>query len=121
MKKKFYPFLLLGVLFAFVSCKSKKNMIASSSASTLTIDTVTPLKKDTHVPSKHSEVNDLGEEIEKERKAKIFSDETVPGIKISYSALDLGTDYSGIERVMYYDFINDDIPEAFDGFRIAFI
>lgn len=123
MKKNFYPFLFLVVLFAFVSCKSKKNMVASSSVSTLTIDTVTSLKKDTYVPPKHSEINDLREELEKDRKAKakIFSDETVPGIKISYSALSLGTDYSGIERVMYYDFTNDDIPDAFDGFRIAFI
>lgn len=123
MKKNFYPFLFLVVLFAFVSCKSKKNMVASSFVSTLTIDTVTSLKKDTYVPPKHSEINDLREELEKDRKtkAKIFSDETVHGIKISYSALSLGTDYSGIERVMYYDFTNDDIPDAFDGFRIAFI
>ena len=123
MKKKFYPFLLLVVLFAFVSCKSKKNMVASSSVSTLTKDTVTSLKKDTYVSPKHLEISDPGGEFEKDRKAKaeIFSDERVPGIKISYSALGLGTDYSGIERVMYYDFTNDDIPEAFDGFRIAFI
>ena len=121
MKKKFYPFILLVVVFAFVSCKSKKNMIASSSGSILTIDTVTSLKKDTDAPTKQSDINDLGEEFKKDRKAKILSDETVPGIKISYSALSLGADYSGIERVMYYDFTNNDIPEAFDGFRIAFI
>ena len=121
MKKKFYHFILLVVLFAFVSFKSKKNMIASSSGSILTIDTVTSLKKDTDAPTKQSDINDLGEEFKKDRKAKILSDETVPGIKISYSALSLGADYSGIERVMYYDFTNNDIPEAFDGFRIAFI
>ena len=101
MKKKFYPFILLVVVFAFVSCKSKKNMIASSSGSILTIDTVTSLKKDTDAPTKQSDINDLGEEFKKDRKAKILSDETVPGIKISYSALSLGADYSGIERVMY--------------------
>lgn len=123
MKKKFYPFLLLLVLFALASCKSKKNVIASSTVATLTTDTVESLKKDTYTPPKHSEVNDLSEQIEQSRKTKveILSDETVPEVKISSSSLKLGTDYSGIERVMYYDFTHNDIPEAFDGFRIAFI
>lgn len=123
MKKKFYPFLLLLGLFAFVSCKSKKNMVASHSVPVLTIDSVTSLKKEACVPPGRPETNGLGEGLEKDRRAKtkIFSDETVPGVEISYYASSLGADYSGIERVVRYDFTNNDIPEAFDGFRIAFI
>ncbi|MDD3038400.1 metallophosphoesterase [Bacteroides sp.] len=122
MKKKFYPFLLL-VLFALTACKSKKNVLASSAVATLATDTIQSLQKDTYIPPKHSEINDLTEQMEQNGKVKveIFSDEAAPGVKIYSSSLNLGTDYSGIERVMYYDFTHNDIPEAFDGFRIAFI
>ncbi|MEG1564073.1 MAG: metallophosphoesterase [Bacteroides sp.] len=35
--------------------------------------------------------------------------------------LRLGAAYPGIDRVMNYDFTHADVPEAFEGFRIAFV
>lgn len=119
MMKKYYPFLLL-LLVAFTSCKSKKNMVASPSVSVLATDTVYLLKKETYTPPEQSELKNQNEQ-NRQAKAEVLFDEAIPGVKISYSASNLGTGYSGIERVMNYDFTHNDIPKAFDGFRIAFI
>ncbi len=43
------------------------------------------------------------------------------GTKITSSTVNVPATYSGIDRVVEYDFTHRDVPEAFEGFRIAFI
>ncbi len=40
---------------------------------------------------------------------------------ITESSLNLPSSYAGIDRIKRYDFSHPDVPEAFEGFRIAFI
>lgn len=46
---------------------------------------------------------------------------TAPGTLITHSAVSTSSAYKGVDRVVKYDFTHRDVPEAFDGFRIAFI
>ena len=46
---------------------------------------------------------------------------TAPGTLITYSEVSVSSTYKGVDRVVKYDFTHRDVPEAFDGFRIAFI
>lgn len=41
--------------------------------------------------------------------------------KISYSKSKVPSSLSGVSRIAHYEFTHADVPEAFDGFRIAFI
>lgn len=43
------------------------------------------------------------------------------GTNITSSAVSVSSVYPGIDRVKRYEFTHRDVPEAFDGFRIAFI
>lgn len=46
---------------------------------------------------------------------------TAPGTLITHSEVSVSSAYKGVDRVVKYDFTHRDVPEAFDGFRIAFI
>lgn len=46
---------------------------------------------------------------------------TAPGTLIMHSEVSVSSAYKGVDRVVKYDFTHRDVPEAFDGFRIAFI
>ncbi|MCC2735995.1 metallophosphoesterase, partial [Fusicatenibacter saccharivorans] len=43
------------------------------------------------------------------------------GTRITSSAVSVSSVYPGIDRVKKYEFTHRDVPDAFDGFRIAFI
>ena len=43
------------------------------------------------------------------------------GTQITSSSVDVSSVYTGVDRVVKYDFTHRDVPEAFEGFRIAFI
>ena len=49
------------------------------------------------------------------------SDLVLRGTKITSSSVDVSSVYTGVDRVVKYDFTHRDVPEAFEGFRIAFI
>lgn len=134
MKKTIYPFILLTLLL-LVSCKSKKNLVATLPRPVLNIDSVSTDITDTtgtiaemFTPD-HSQLKDLDVSKNKKRKPKKqetladdkHSDWVLRGTKITSSAVKLSSAYAGIDRVVNYDFTHRDVPEAFEGFRIAFI
>lgn len=49
------------------------------------------------------------------------SDRMLRGTQITSSSVDVSSVYTGVDRVVKYDFTHRDVPEAFEGFRIAFI
>lgn len=49
------------------------------------------------------------------------SDRMLRGPQITSSSVDVSSVYTGVDRVVKYDFTHRDVPEAFEGFRIAFI
>lgn len=134
MKKTIYPFILLALL-VLVSCKSKKNVVATLPRPVLNVDSVSADIADTagviadlFTPD-HSQLKDLN--VSKSEKSKPKTQEAVTdekhtewvlrGTKITSSAVDVPSGYTGIDRVVKYDFTHRDVPEAFEGFRIAFI
>lgn len=134
MKKTIYPFILLTLLL-LVSCKSKKNLVATLPRPVLNIDSVSTDITDTtgaiaemFTPD-HSQLKDLDVSKNKKRTPKKqenladdkHSDWVLRGTKITSSTVKLSSAYAGIDRVVNYDFTHRDVPEAFEGFRIAFI
>ena len=77
----------------------------------------------------HSQLKDLDVSKNKKRTPKKqetladdkHSDWVLRGTKIPSSTVTLSSAYTGIDRVVNYDFTHRDVPEAFEGFRIAFI
>ncbi|MCR1997698.1 metallophosphoesterase [Bacteroides acidifaciens] len=134
MKKTIYPFMLLALLL-LVSCKSKKNVVSTLPRPVLNMDSVSAHITDTTVSiagiftPDHSQLKDLDVSKNKTRKPKKqesviddkHSDWVLRGTKITSSATKLSSAYAGIDRVVNYDFTHRDVPEAFEGFRIAFI
>lgn len=132
MKKTIYPFILLALL-VLASCKSKKNLVATLPRPVLNVDS---MAVDTtnditglFTPD-HSQLNDL--KVSKKKKSNTKKKETAPagnehsdwvlrGTKITSSTVDVSSVYTGVDRVVKYDFTHRDVPEAFEGFRIAFI
>lgn len=132
MKKKYYPFLLLVVLL-FVSCKSKKNLVATAPLPVLNVDSVRP---DTvsgiagkFVPDQSqlkeldtSTKKQLGEEdLKAGPVTEKVSDNTPRKAIIDYTTVNVPSVNDGVQRIAKYNFTHRDVPEAFDGFRIAFI
>lgn len=134
MKKTIYPFILLTLLL-LVSCKSKKNLVATLPRPVLNIDSVSTDITDTTgaiaemFNPDHSQLKDLDVSKNKKRTPKKqenladdqHSDWVLRGTKITSSTVKLSSAYAGIDRVVNYDFTHRDVPEAFEGFRIAFI
>lgn len=131
MNKTIYPLILLALLL-FVSCKSKRNVVSTIPRPILYTDSI---RVDTSLAVKrlftpdNSQLSDLN--IDKQKKQKTTkkkattrqesTNKVVRGTKISSSIIKLSSAYSGIDRVVEYDFTHRDVPEAFEGFRIAFI
>lgn len=131
MKKIVCPFILL-ILLLLASCKSKKNIVAVLPRSVLNTDSVCLDSADViaglFTPD-HSRLKDLDTSKKKKcplKKAEIavpqpISDTKLRKTKITHSIVDVSSVYSGVDRVVKYDFTHRDVPEAFEGFRIAFI
>lgn len=131
MNKTIYPLILLALLL-FVSCKSKKNVVSTLPRPILYTDSI---RVDTSLAVKrlftpdNSQLADLNIDKNKKKKStkkkattrKESTNKVVRGTNISSSIIKLSSDYSGIDRVVEYDFTHRDVPEAFEGFRIAFI
>lgn len=126
---------MLLALLLLVSCKSKKNVVSTLPRPVLNMDSVSAHITDTtgsiariFTPD-HSQLKDLN--ISKSKKHNPqkqepatdnkYSDRVLRGTKITSSATKLSSAYAGIDRVVNYDFTHRDVPEAFEGFRIAFI
>lgn len=120
-------------VFLLVSCKSKKNMVATLPRPVLNTDSILP--DTTHATADlfhpdHSQLKELNvskknpkpvkkepiSDVNVEQPARVLS-----GTKITSSIVDVSSVYTGINRVVKYDFTHRDVPEAFEGFRIAFI
>lgn len=126
---------MLLALLLLVSCKSKKNVVSTLPRPVLNMDSVSAHITDTTVSiagiftPDHSQLKDLDVSKNKIRKPKKeelviddkHSDWVLRGTKITSSATKLSSAYAGIDRVVNYDFTHRDVPEAFEGFRIAFI
>ena len=132
MKKSIYPFLLLTLLL-LVSCKSKKRMVATLPRPVLNTDSIVADTSNViaglFAPD-HSQLKDLNVSKGRKRRAKKdkssadaykSEDWVLRGTKITSSEVDVSSVYSGVDRVVKYDFTHRDVPEAFEGFRIAFI
>ncbi len=126
---------MLLALLLLVSCKSKKNVVSTLPRPVLNMDSVSAHITDTtgsiariFTPD-HSQLKDLN--ISKSKKHNPqkqepatdnkYSDRVLRGTKITSSTVKLSSTYAGIDRVVNYDFTHRDVPEAFEGFRIAFI
>lgn len=133
-KKTIYPVILLTLLL-LVSCKSKKNLVATLPRPVLNIDSVPKEITDTtgtitgRFTPHHSQLKDLNVSKNKKHKPKKqetvandkHSDRVLRSTKITSSVVKLSSAYAGIDRIVNYDFTHRDVPEAFEGFRIAFI
>jgi len=130
-KKTIYPVILLTLLL-LVSCKSKKNMVVTLPRPVLNSDSIYPDTTNAiaglFVPN-HSQLKDLNVSKSKKQNTKKStstdthqsSDLVLRGTKITSSSVDVSSVYTGVDRVVKYDFTHRDVPEAFEGFRIAFI
>lgn len=131
-KKTIYLFILLTLLL-LVSCKSKKNMVATLPRPVLNTDSIYPdttnaiagLLIPDHSQLKKLDVskNKKQNTKKKETPADIYesADHVLRGTKITSSNLDVSSTYTGVDRIVKYDFTHRDVPEAFEDFRIAFI
>ena len=130
-KKTIYPVILLTLLL-LVSCKSKKNMVATLPHPVLHTDSIYPDTTNAiaglFVPN-HSKLKELDVSKNKKQHTKkketdtgtYESDRVLRGTQITSSSVDVSSVYTGVDRVVKYDFTHRDVPEAFEGFRIAFI
>lgn len=130
-KKTIYPVILLALLL-LVSCKSKKNMVASLPHPVLHTDSIYPDTTNAiaglFAPD-HSKLKALAVSKNKKQHTKKKetdtdadkSDRMLRGTPITSSSVDVSSVYTGVDRVVKYDFTHRDVPEAFEGFRIAFI
>ena len=129
--KTIYPVILLTLLL-LVSCKSKKNMVATLPRPVLNSDSIYPDTANAIAglfSPDHSQLKELNVSKNKKQNTKKktstdtheSSDLVLRGTKITSSSVDVSSVYTGVDRVVKYDFTHRDVPEAFEGFRIAFI
>ena len=130
-KKTIYPVILLTLLL-LASCKSKKNMVATLPRPVLNSDSIYPDTANAIAglfSPDHSQLKELNVSKNKKQNTKKktstdtheSSDLVLRGTKITSSSVDVSSVYTGVDRVVKYDFTHRDVPEAFEGFRIAFI
>lgn len=128
MKKLIYFLFLLSFLFS--SCKSKKNLVVSPSYPILNVDSLyfdTSTLSSTLFAPDYSTLKkpERNKKHQKQSKSVVARPSvpagTAPGTLITHSAVSTSSAYKGVDRVVKYDFTHRDVPEAFDGFRIAFI
>ncbi|WP_320996642.1 metallophosphoesterase [Bacteroides nordii] len=128
MKKLIYLLFLFSFLFS--SCKSKKNLVVSPSYPILNADSLysdtSTLSSTLFVPDYSTLKNpERSKKRQKQSKPVVARPSvpagTAPGTLITHSEVSVSSAYKGVDRVVKYDFTHRDVPEAFDGFRIAFI
>ena len=128
MKKLIYLLFLLPFLFS--SCKSKKNLVVSPSYPILNADSLysdTPTLSSTLFAPDYSTLKNPERSKKRQKQSKPVVARpsvpagTAPGTLITHSEVSASSAYKGVDRVVKYDFTHRDVPEAFDGFRIAFI
>ncbi len=128
MRKLIY--LLLVPLFLLVSCKSKKEIVAlpklTLQGNIYSIDS--SRKIDSLFVPNYSGLRELNRTTSKEEKkpGTVVESASAPAIalrstKITESIIKVSSVYPGIDRIRQYEFTHRDVPEAFEGFRIAFI
>ncbi|HJD76604.1 MAG TPA: metallophosphoesterase [Bacteroides reticulotermitis] len=136
MKKTVYLLNVCMALCLLVSCKSKKQLVATPTAAFWTIEHVSG---DSVTISRHSGPTDTlplvdsvyvePKLVSKEKQtvaatqtaAKKQSKKALGEALITHSSVRVSSSYSGVDRVVNYEFTHRDVPEAFEGFRIAFI
>lgn len=120
MKKINYLFIIF-VLFLFVSCKSKKNVVSILPRPVLNVDSVRPDSSaaiDGLFAPDHSQLADLKVSTKKQKKTAKKEAATeqeernllLRGTKITSSTVNVPATYSGIDRVVEYDFTHRDVP-----------
>lgn len=121
MKKINYLFIIF-VLFLFVSCKSKKNVVSILPRPVLNVDSVRPDSSaaiDGLFAPDHSQLADLKVSTKKQKKTAKKEAATeqeernlvLRGTKITSSTVNVPATYSGIDRVVEYDFTHRDVPK----------
>ena len=129
MKKTFYLLIALSLLLS--SCKSKKNLLVHTPLAALDIDS-TRLDSSRDVgrlfPPDYSGLKALAPAVSKKTVARSLPKAktratTAPVVAKGtlISSREKPCSYSGIDRVKMYEFTHRDVPESFDGLRIAFI
>lgn len=131
MKKFLCLLFFLPLLLS--SCKSKKSLMVSLPRPVLQADTIGRGASDDAVTQlfapDHSQLKKPNPSAPKKKKAASLPDvsrSAVPArvakrAEITYSDVKVSSVYPGIDRVRKYEFTHSDVPEAFNGFRIAFI
>ena len=130
MKKTIY--ILAALLLLLSSCKSKKNLVSPIARPVLNTDSIRPDSSDVVARLFAPDTSGLKrlsarrKAAEKGQVASSGITRSIPpvvarGTNITSSAVSVSSVYPGIDRVKRYDFTHRDVPEAFDGFRIAFI
>ena len=125
-KKTIYPVILLTLLL-LVSCKSKKNMVASLPHPVLHTDSIYPdttnaiagLFAPDHSKLKALAVSKNQKQHTKKKETDTDADKSdrmLRGTQITSSSVDVSSVYTGVDRVVKYDFTHRDVPEAFEGF-----
>lgn len=131
MKKPIYLFVLLPLLL-LSSCKSKKSLVSPIPYAVLHTDSILQDSADAIArlfPPNHSHLKDLKKTSRKKAQKlepAVRNENNLPeivsrGTKITSSTVDVSSVYKGVDRVRKFDFTHRDVPEAFEGFRIAFI
>lgn len=110
MKKAIY-FFSLFFLFVFVSCKSARNVTATTPIVLNSIDTV---RKDEPVKA-------IIETADTIKKSDTVHKSDIAALNTNITRTIKNVSNKGVERIVNYDFSHPDVPESFDGFRIAFI
>ncbi len=129
MKKIIY--LLAALLLLLSSCKSKKNLVSPIPCPVLNVDSVRPDSSDVVARLFSPDTSELKKLSVKRKREKTHVASPVitrsapsivaRGTRITSSAVSVSSVYPGIDRVKKYEFTHRDVPDAFDGFRIAFI
>lgn len=129
MKKIIY--LLAALLLLLSSCKSKKNLVSPIPRPVLNVDSVRPDSSDVVARLFSPDTSELKKISVKRKREKTHVASPViqrsapsivaRGTRITSSAVSVSSVYPGIDRVKKYEFTHRDVPDAFDGFRIAFI
>ena len=130
MKKLAYFLILLSFLLS--SCKSKRALVVTPAYPVLAVDSLRPDTTDLisglFAPD-HSQLKELQRVQKRKKKQQVrFASHkssvltgVAPGTLITHANVSVSSAYRGIDRVVKYDFTHRDVPETFDGFRIAFI
>lgn len=130
--RKITPFFFLLIALLLASCKSKKQLVRSLPSLELNVDSAYTHRLDSGASiahlftPDHSSLKQLDKTKKKKRTTRKAEKDkngnwVVKGTKVLSSIVKLSSAYTGIDRVVNYDFTHRDVPAAFEGFRIVFI